>query len=371
MFSLPASKAHIWGSRDGCRAWPSMVAACNLEEQPNEEREKGIAAHELAELVIKGRIDKPADKLNSAMGNGVIVDDEMVYSVRVYLEVVFGHIQKADKYGVEEEIPYEGKHVRVDFWAFYEESGILFVADFKYGHRVVEHVNNPTMLVYSDALWKHKDLRSRDYQFAIIQPRAFHKGGPARLWTPTREEYLEEMEAVKIARIECSDPNPVCRTGEHCTTCEARFNCQALGSAAASAVEYAYSNTVQNLPAACLRLELDLLRRAYGIMKQRITGLETQAEALLRSGQQVPGLRLKQKYSREEYTMTNEEIAAMGDTFGIDLRKPLAISTPNQAIKAGFPKEVMAELTTRHPTTMELSNADIDQNEINLIFGVK
>jgi hypothetical protein len=71
-------------------------------------------------------------------------------------------------------------------------------------------------------------------------------------------------------------------------------------------------------------------------------GLDAQITAMIKAGKSVPGWDRKQGEGRQAWTAPLEEVYALGDLYGLELRKPGAI-TPKQAIDLGIDGSVISE----------------------------
>jgi len=141
---------------------------------------------------------------------------------------------------------------------------------------------------------------------------------------------------VTVGLQECNAPNPPCRTGPHCLRCDARHCCHAAQMAGTAVVEYLGESIPENLTVAQLGYEATVLRRAEEAIKLRKTGLEAQIESLLHKGELIPGWNLQDVYSKLAWTKDFDEVAAIGDLLGIEVRKQSALITPTQARGCGI-----------------------------------
>jgi hypothetical protein len=94
-------------------------------------------------------------------------------------------------------------------------------------------------------------------------------------------------------------------------------------------------------------------------LKALKTGYEEQVKATIKGGTAVPGWCLQPTAGREKWQKSQVEVLAMGQLFGVDLKKDDVI-TPNQARKAGVPNEVLAVYSGRE-TGLELKPESTDK----------
>ena len=134
-------------------------------------------------------------------------------------------------------------------------------------------------------------------------------------------------------------------------------------------VEYLGQPDPVNLPPMALATELNILKDAAVILEARKTGLEQQAEMMIRNGKVVPGWALERTVGRRYWNanVPAEEIAFMGDMMGQQLRKPLQLITPTQAIKAGIDEAVIEQYSSRPPGAVKLTRETT--NHARKVFG--
>jgi len=256
---------------------------------------------------------------------------------------------------------------KVDAWAYHLPTCTLYIWDYKFGHVVVEPFENPTLVIYASAILKSMDLKVDEVVLTIVQPRASHRYGPVRQWTTTLGGIERLAQEIDQAGEEASQPNPVCRSGPHCMSCEARHDCETCCNAAMAAIDYAASPTPQGLNAEQVGREALLLRRAEEAIKARRTGLESEIEGMIRGGVPVLGWTMKETFGHLAWTESPNDVAVMGDFMGMDLRKPLEVMTPTQAKNAGFNKEILDQITQRPARGHKLQ--PVDNKEARLIMS--
>ena len=119
-----------------------------------------------------------------------------------------------------------------------------------------------------------------------------------------------------------------------------------------------------------LSLMLRRVQHAAGLLKAMQGGLEEEAEARIRSGNNVPGFALEAGRGKTEWCKPLDEIAALGDMFGIDFRKAGCI-TPIQARdklkKQGIDESVTSEYSKTVSGVLKLVTSDT--GKLQQIFG--
>jgi hypothetical protein len=108
-----------------------------------------------------------------------------------------------------------------------------------------------------------------------------------------------------------------------------------------------------DLTPAATGLELAMLKRAQAALDGRISGLESSIEAQLRQGQRVPGWCFEPTEGRTVWNKSAKEVGALGDMYGLALRKE-AVITPKQAEKAGIPADMVATYSFTPPGAQKL-----------------
>jgi hypothetical protein len=70
---------------------------------------------------------------------------------------------------------------------------------------------------------------------------------------------------------------------------------------------------------------------------------------------------------RQKWTVPAEQLAAMGDVMGFNLRKTIDTITPTQARKAGMPEDLVVAYTERLPGELKLVTCNMTR--IASVFG--
>lgn len=223
-----------------------------------------------------------------------------------------------------------------DIWIPWRKE--LHIIDFKFGFGLHEAVEHPQCVGYAkgriDRLREHTvGLQDEHITvfITIIQPRAFHPMGAVRTWKCKGSDLRGMINLLNSQAHASMEANPKCRTGPGCTHCTARHACVANQQRAYAAAQYISEATSVELSGAALGLELKILADAKAALKSRMTGLEEQAFAELLNGKEVPGQQLGRGRGSWEWDKPVDEVIAMGEMMGVDLRKPAQVITPTQA----------------------------------------
>lgn len=310
-----------------------------LDAPPTPESLEGDAAHWLSGEHVNGREHPPG----TMTPQGVPADADMAAGARLWADTV-------GLYGmVEIPVPIVRVHPTEcagtpDWWRYDPIERILRVWDYKYGHLFVEVFENWQLMAYAGGLLDLLGLRDEEttLELGIVQPRSYHPEGPVRRWRIRATELRGHINRAEAAAHEALSPHPTARTGTHCEFCPGRADCRTLQNAAASVADFLGTMERVNMPAPALAAELTILDSAAALLEARRTGLQQQAAAMIRRGERVPGFALEAQPGRMKWKCTAEEAAQLGDLMGVQLRKPLEVITPTQAIAAGLDAAVIS-----------------------------
>lgn len=363
---LAPSSAHIWAV---CAASVGMRQQYPEPDDTDAARE-GTAAHWYVSELLHGR-DVP---VGATAPNGVPIDAEMVdcaQGILVDVRDVYhaqvglgGDPQMSVESRVYMPIVHEQNWGTPDVQIIDRARKKLFVWDYKYGHRFVDAAGNLQLIDY--AIGALREFPCADWphwtvQINIAQPRNYHRFGPIREWQTDGRTLLDTYvpmlyEAAKAAMGD----NPGFVTGEHCRDCSARHACPALQQAGAIAMDVSLHGHPVDLSPHALGLELRQIDDAIARLKARQTGLEEQAIGLIRTGQPVPFFTAQHSVGRERWTVPASEAFALGDMYGVDLRKAPEPITPNQARAKGVDAAVMEAYAERPRGALRLERVDDD-----------
>jgi hypothetical protein len=192
----------------------------------------------------------------------------------------------------------------------------------------------------------------------IVQPRDYHSGGLVQTWEVSVAELTdlarELMVSARANDPECDSP---CTPHGDCRDCKARHVCEALQAASLRAVDEAYLPLPLVLSDTALVRQRRALATGIELMRARLSGLDAQATATIKSGRPLEGLALESSPGRLAWSKPIPEVIALGVMCGVDLGKPSAI-TPTQAIKAGLPTDLVAAYATRPAGHLRLVEDD-------------
>lgn len=246
---------------------------------------------------------------------------------------------------------------------------VVRVGDYKFGHRYVELFESAQLIPYGLGVIERLNLSDLEVilELIIVQPRCF-SAEPVRVWR-VRASDLRAFINIMVGKVEAAlGPDPKTTTGSHCLDCTARHLCQTLRYGSTHIVTYAGSAEPTPLDYVSMGQELRILEDAAKQLEARRTGLKAQVEAHVRAGNAVPLWSLKPGRSNRIYNedVTPQHMAAVCDILGVNIRKPLEVMTPTQAITAGIDESTMDEYSHRPPAALHLKPDD--SVEIRKIF---
>lgn len=340
---LPPSGASAWVH---CAAWPSMNRA--FPQGDTQETLDGGAAHWAFFEMLYAR---PV-ALGQVSADGIALSDEMIEAAELFVDVIDADLAACGldrRYlQVERRIYMPGVHAEnwgtPDVWFYDQRNGRIYVYDFKFGHKFVDAYENWQCIDYAAGILESMNVTGIQDQHigvdvVVVQPRNYDRSGPVRRWSVVASDLRAHFNRLRNAAEAAMRPSPESKVGEHCEYCPGRHACNTLQRAAYAAAHKASETLPVNLPAAALGLELRMLERAADVLKSRISGLQSEAEARIRRGERVPGYALADTYGREKWR-DEKAVASIAQALNVNIMKP-ALLTPKQAIKAGLNADVV------------------------------
>lgn len=357
---LRPSSAAVWSKCAGYAALNAALGTEHVEETDNEVREEGTACHWLAEQVWGG--GRPS--VGSLSPNGREITDEMYAAVDEYHALLRSwgqpvHIEQlapVSRYftGVADGTP--------DAWSF--DGTTLDVGDLKFGYRPVEVWRNAQLIVYAWTLvceLTEQGYAPQGVRLHICQPRCPHREGTTRSWNVDLKELSGLAAILATAARKALEPNPPCTPGPQCRNCAAAYGCRTLQAAAGHAMEVSYDATPFVLNEAQLGYELMKLQTAQAHIENRINGLSTQAESLIRKGARVPGYELGRRATRWRWQEGAEPLVQrLGELFGVDVMQEPRLKTVAK-LRDAFPVDIQAMYAVKPTGELVLRQVDPDE----------
>lgn len=361
---LAPSSADIWGAPDGCPAYPRMAAAYPEEDDTPESRE-GTAAHEYVARVLNGN----APTVGRIAENGHPFTDEMVECAEGLLaDVETWRFSCIGAFVVEQRLHMPEIHPTLN-WGTCDIGGadmtnrVLYVRDYKYGHRYVDAWENWQLIDYGVGLFRHFGIHESQWHLwtinaGIFQPRCYHPEGPRKIWICSGARFVELVDSLAYAARKATEPDAPMHTGEHCRDCSARYDCPALIQAGGASVDL----SMRGVPQVLTPQKAGLVRRHITDAIQRLealqSGLDAQIAAYIRSGKHVPGVDLVAGQGREYWTVPTDEVAALGTLYDKKLIKAPEPITPAQARKLGVDESVISAYSDRRNGELKVTAVD-------------
>lgn len=379
---LPPSSAHIWAPEHGCRGSVALQAAYPSPTDAPEARE-GQAAHWFLAETLRGQVVP----VGTIAPNGHPVTAEMIDCAQALLIDIRDTLAAASPglaLRVEEKVfapnVHEANYGFPDVYLMDRPKRTLHIWEYKYGHRFVDALRNWQLLDQAIAIFDSEGFSPdvphdhSDSWFPwritlnIAQPRNYHPIGPIREWflsgASLAQDYLPRL---RQSAYESMQPGAPYTTGEYCRDCSGRHVCPALQRAGALAMDVSLQAQPVTLPPHAVGLELRQINDAIKRLEARQTGLEEQALGLIRGGTSVPFFTCEHSSGRETWTVPVGQVLALGDNFGLDLRKPMEPITPAQARKAGLDDGLSRAFTMIPKGALRLKQ--VDDDAAALAFG--
>lgn len=223
-----------------------------------------------------------------------------------------------------------------DAWGI-NELGELVVADYKFGHRLVQAVGNWQLLNYAVGI----DADSSITHLIIVQPRAFGGDSFVRHWTVDRDRinYFKDIMINRYANAMSETPR--LQVGPECMFCPARYVCPALQNAAMGSLDALEEAQPRESNVQEMAAELQALLDAQSVIDARRTGLEEELSTRARGGASIPGFHLLKRYTRRQWTIPLERVLSIGKMMGVDL-STRGVVTPTEAINMGISEQIIS-----------------------------
>lgn len=356
----------------------SLPLQSAVPEPPDtEEILEGEAAHVVAAWAARGKL-MPVGYEFTHKGRPWKVDVDMHVGARIYASVCNDEPQLMRI--VEERVDVPKIHADCwgtpDFAASYGVATKLSLVrgvDYKYGHRFVDPFENWQGVSYMSGTLAKLGVSVGDdelpVEFAIVQPRSYHRDGPVQRWRTTpfklHQYVVRAREAVALALA----PGAPTRSGPHCLDCKARHACPTLRTTAANVVDFSGTAELETLDVVSAAQELRILREGAARLDARATGLAIAIEADIRAGKRVPFWKLEPGQSKLKWLpgVTVDEVQFVGAMAGVNAVKPPELYTPTQCVKMGIDAKVIDQYADRQPGGVSLKPDD--STKVRKIFG--
>jgi hypothetical protein len=378
---LAPSSGHQWGHCAGS----IMAQDAFPDQQPTESTMEGDAAHWVASEMLDswthdaGGIKTGVDFLDEAAPNGITITSEIIDNVEVYVDNILkicSDLQIGSTRKVESRVYAKDIHPTdcwgtVDCWAYDAKNKVIYVWDFKYGHRYVDAYLNQQLIIYVNGIMNELGIDGVEDQLhtvvmSITQPR-FYKASSIRTWTVKASDLRPHVNVLQGMAYEALSSDPRTTSGEHCRDCRARHACLSFQKSAMDSIQYVEQLDITGLTPIGISLELVALEKATNAIKYRKEAIEAMATQMMTSGKLVPGWSMNRVMTALQWSKTPKEVLIMGQMMGKELGKPVVPVTPNQAMKLGIDEAVIKRYSKRTHSSNKLT--PVNPNQAKEAFG--
>ena len=352
MFKVTATELPRLLTCNGSRLL-SNLPAVNVEDTVKDE---GNAADWLIQQVFTGQhlLEELVDR---KAPNGVYITEEMADNLQEYLDWIVG------KGEIERDCSYQGQtwEVRGRADHVYYDGYTLYVSDFKYGWKIVDVVENWTLISHAIGWMLQNSVVPKQIEFRIYQPRPYHPEGTVRSYYINADHLQERYQQISHTLDNLNDQ---LQTSKHCYRCPSMAICPAAQQAGMNAIDVAYKAFDSEPTNDQVEFLLEETKKAMETLKQNLNAYEDLAFNRLKSGQVFKNYQIQQDLGRETWcdNVTPEVLEMMT---GVDVSKRTLV-TPNQAIKAGLDKDFVKSLTTRPNKGVKLVRANANEQASKL-----
>ena len=344
------SKAPRWVP---CSGSPELEA--NFPDTEHDIARDGTAMHEASAIMLANRMAASNELFDRKMENGVYINEKMLDDIQSAVDYVRSLGLPEQKLIFEQtiehpEIPYPGTP---DIWHVNAATGVLHVIDFKFGYLPVEAFENWQLVAYAHLVLSQLAPGVKTVHLHIVQPRAWHPSGRNRVWTLSFDDLWQNYVTKLYAAAQKSGE---CVTGPWCRNCLALAHCPAARLAAVAALEISQRAILDDMDAASLAAELELMERAMQSVKLRKEAIESLALDRIEGGELIPGYAKQASYGKRRYNkdVTDETLKAFGEAVKVDFfeHKPI---TPAEAERRNIEEDVIKMITHIPITGAKLS----------------
>lgn len=306
---------------------------------------EGTAAHWCAEQSLRSYVSGNSivltnDLIGSVADNGLVVSEDMAASADQYVTDILITANKNGKLSqirIEEKISigkiYPGMEGTPDCYLFDDADNILYVWDFKHGHRYVSATSNDQLISYALGIIDKLGIHNLDVmvKLIIVQPRCYTSESTVRDWSIHINDLAPHADRLCRAAYAAMQPNPNTVSGDQCRYCVPSY-CKTAIQSGYNAIDTSGKMRIEVIPHDQLKLQREILQRAKDRIDYQLSGVEAQITAAIRSGQLVNGLTLDNPPGRLEWNRPFKEIKLLGEMMGVELTQD-KLKTPTQAKK--------------------------------------
>ena len=350
---LAPSSAPIWGHCAGYVLMDSMYP----EEEETPETKEGTAVHWVGAEGLK--LQSVTHLLGATAPNGVVITQEMLDCVQVYLDDVKSLVTLRPH--IEEKLHIPKIHQECfgtpDVWCYNMYDHVVYLWDYKHGHGEVP-VMNYQMVCYLAGIMTALDLDDQIIKavVTIVQPRCFSDEGPVRRETIMLSDLRGVINTLEAKALEALAPDAQVVSGNHCRYCPARLHCKAARHAAHNAIDYAFSALPNDMDGDALSFEVALLQRGLKAIEYRLESVQAKAISVIHNQGRVPGFGIKMGSGNRKFDGDIKTIIDAGKKLGVNMLQDPKLITPAEFDKQTKGKDVteVAKYITKSVTGLKL-----------------
>jgi hypothetical protein len=333
------------------------LSAAVGESYESDAAREGTAAHAVAELLLHGNLVEAGGTVE-----GVLVTEDMLESVGVFVDYCRDLITVSNQCGIEEQFNLDALHPPVpmfgttDFWSWHAASGTLEVVDLKFGRGVVVEVTqNKQLLYYALGAVLLTGVAPKRIKVTIVQPRAGHADGHIRSFEVDLLELAEFANELLVAARATQESNAPRVPGSWCRWCPAAGRCPEQHAAAMAVAQTDFATDVlpdpEGLPDAVL---FAMLPKVH-LLEDFLAAIQQRGESLMRSGVEIPGMKMVARRARRKWVDEGQTEGWIGDTYSnTDAYFDVSLKSVAQIEKMVGRKNLPPELVERVETGFKM-----------------
>lgn len=319
-----------------CTGWQQLCG--DIEQPDTPESMEGSAAHSVCEAVLFNR-DRCENYIDRPAPNGVIITEEMTDAAQWYVGDILRTCSDLKMYSslhIEHRVDIPQIHPMCfgtpDAFAWHNVTQTLYLWDFKYGHLSVDAEGNEQMAAYVAGIVNLLGVTPNTIVIRIVQPRCYDGQGAIREWVTDWQSVSNIIRGLASACAVADGIGAELTPGpKQCRDCPGRIRCKAFKAAGADVIQHVSQPVNVDEPDdVYLAMELNALEDAEKLLKARKDAVAEEIKHRIKQGRKVPNYGLETAIGRAKWKDDKQAIEVC-DLLGVDIRKPNAVITPNQA----------------------------------------
>jgi len=365
---LPPSSADQWGN---CSGWVRAVAG--VANPDTEKTIFGTASHWVFSESFERSIPC-ADFIGSVAPNGYVICEKAAEGAQVMVNDInktLGTFPDEERVVFcEHRVYMPGIHREcwgtLDWGVWYPARRLLVNSDYKAGNRSHEAKDHLQTDLYLNGLANELKLNGLDDQRTrvvkrIVQPFSYKHNGPVDVWTGMLCDLRGTFNKLRMKAEQALSADPTLSSGKWCRDCVQVGKCPAARAAGYNAIhvlELPFS--LDAMRGQDLKVELDLLEGAQGLIRSRVDAIRADLEHRVKSGDTSSGLVLENgKGGGKKWDVEPKVAVALAAQFGVDIGVEHVL-TPTQSV-AKIPaamrpmfEQLIKDVTTNTPGKLKL-----------------